>query len=562
MRSKDTLVATLTLASVLMTACGPQAAPSTSPRAGDQGQPVAPKVLTIGLQREMNSFGHFVTNPGGSMTEGIVHDGLTVSDNLLVNHPKLAAEMISVEKGTWRLNPDGSMDTTWKLRPNIKWHDGTPFTSADLEFGYRVWRDRDLPSTQASAMAQMESVSTPDPQTFAIHWARTDTRADQPPGLFPLPKHLLEDAYRNDKANLPTHPYFTNDFLGVGPYRLARWESGVQQELSRFDDYYPGRPPLDRVVLKYIRDPGTLVANILAGSVDAIGAIDLEAAAEVKRRWEGTGNQVTPQQTTEFARIEIQFRPEHTFPKNGLTVRDVREALYRGVDRPAMAEVMTQGLSPVADSWFPPNHPLRPERVPQFPMDVNRANQLISQVGWARGADGILVDRNTGERFELEIWGQARAVDERVQAILADQWKALGVAGSIQTIPTARADDREFEATRPGGRVGNLNMRRFLWDNYLSSKEAATAANRWGGRNKLAYMNPRVDELQDKLTVAIDVREQKDLHQQIVEVAMNDIATMPFYWQVSPLLTLAGVKNLVAGGDSVATHNAFDWDKS
>lgn len=551
----------LAAAAALVTACAPQGA-ARGPEAAGGAAPAAPKVLTIGLQRELSQFGHFVTNPGGNASEGIAHNGLVSIDNLLVSHPQLAAEMISVEKGTWRLNADGSMDTTWTLRPNIKWQDGQPFTSADLVFTYTVFRDRDLPSTQTSAMALMESVSAPDPRTFAIHWSKTDTRADQPPGIFPLPRHLLEEIYRTDKASLPLNSYFTSEFVGLGPYRLTRWESGVQQELSRFDDYYMGRPPLDKVILRYVRDPSALVANVLAGSVDVIGAIDLEAAMEVKRRWEGTGNQVVPQQQTEFARLEIQFRPEHTSPKNGLTNRDVREALYRGVDKLAMAEVMTQGLSPVADSWFPPGHPLRPERVPQFQFDTARAQQLLSQVGWARGGDGILVDRNSGERFELEIWGQARAVDERVQAILADQWKALGVQGVIQTIPTARADDREFEATRAGGRVGNLSTRRFMWDNYLASKEAASPANRWGGRNKLAYSNPRVDELQDQLTIAIDSREQKQLHQQIVDIAMNDIATMPFYWQISPLLSLSGVKNVSASGDSVSTWNVFQWDKS
>lgn len=554
------MVGVLLAAAALCMACGPQSAPRSSEQNGSTA-PAPPKVLTIGLQRELSAFGHFVTNPGGSLSEGIAHDGLIVTDEQLVNRPQLAAEMISVENGTWRLNPDGSMDTTWKLRSNVKWQDGTSFTSDDLAFTYMVFRDRDLPSTQASAMALMESVSTPDRTTFAIHWSKTDTRADQPPGMFPLAKHLLEEAYRTDKAGIPTNPYFTSGFIGLGPYRLARWESGVEQEFVRFEDYYRGRPTLDRVVLRYVRDPSTLVANVLAGSVDAIGAIDLETAMEVKRRWEGTANQVAPQQTSEFARLEIQFRAENASPKNGLLVRDVREALYRAVDKPAMAEVMTQGFSPVADSWFPPNHPLRPERVPQFPVDLTRAQQLLTQVGWARGPDGVLVDRNTGERFELEIWGQARATDERVQAILADQWKALGIQGVIQTIPAARADDREFEATRSGGRVGNLSMRRFLWDNYLSSKEAASPANRWGGRNKLAYTNIQVDQLQERLTVAIDGREQRALHQQIVEVAMTDIATMPFYWQVSPLLALAGVKGVRASGDSVSVANVFEWSK-
>src|SRR5207249_8253325 len=109
---------------------------------GQPGTPAAesqvnlrPKVLTIGIQREPPSFNAYLTQ-GGSTTGGatqvfpIAHDYLMVEADKAGGRwePRLAAERIAVERGTWQVNPDGSMDTTWKLRPRVTWQDGTPFT--------------------------------------------------------------------------------------------------------------------------------------------------------------------------------------------------------------------------------------------------------------------------------------------------------------------------------------------------------------------------------------------------------------------------------------------------
>ena len=274
------------------------------------------------------------------------------------------------------------MDVTWKIHPNVNWHDGAPFTSADLAFTYTVYSDKDLPSSVASALGQIKSVATSDPQTLVLTYGRTDVRADQALGLRPLPRHLLETVYQTNKAELPASPYLINEFVGLGPYRLARWDSGVQMELTRFDDYYRGRPPLDRVVLRYIRDPNALIANILSGVVDVVipPGPDVDAGIEVQQRWAGTGNKVVIEPTDEFAWIQLQFRPEVLRTSAWLN-RDVRAALYHAVDRQTLAEVLTHGLSPTADSWFAPDHPVRSQvqdAIPQYPYDPNRSQQLLS----------------------------------------------------------------------------------------------------------------------------------------------------------------------------------------
>src|SRR5262249_46494109 len=113
---------------------------------------------------------------GGSPSQGgtqhdryVAHDYLVVQDERGAWIPKLALAKPSLADGTWVVNPDGTMDTTWKLHPNVKWHDGTPFTADDLTFTMQLKTERKLPWPPGGERL-VASSSAPDPYTFVIHW--------------------------------------------------------------------------------------------------------------------------------------------------------------------------------------------------------------------------------------------------------------------------------------------------------------------------------------------------------------------------------------------------------
>src|SRR5205823_5886939 len=137
----------------------------------------------------------------------------------------------------------------------------------------------------------------------------------------------------------------------------------------------------------------------------------------------------------------------------GLTNRAVRQAFYQAIDRPTLVEVMTQSLAPVADSWYPPDHPLRKDLeafIPQFPYDLNRARQLLAEAGWARGGDGALVYQPSGERFEVQIMHRSGSGPEKEANILADGWKALGATVTFTALTQQQSNDAEYLAKRTG----------------------------------------------------------------------------------------------------------------
>src|SRR5205814_1283502 len=112
------------------------------------------------------------------------------------------------------------------------------------------------------------------------------------------------------------------EFVGLGPYKIANWQLGSFAELLRFDDYFMGRPRLDRVIVNFLGDPNAMIAAILAGSVDVLLplGIELDSAFELDRRWQGTGNLVHFDLTNKLLQLEIQFRSEASRPKNGFLV--------------------------------------------------------------------------------------------------------------------------------------------------------------------------------------------------------------------------------------------------
>ncbi|TMB88579.1 MAG: hypothetical protein E6J45_11230, partial [Chloroflexi bacterium] len=338
-RTRSALFATVLALALALSACAPRSSPAGPGAAPSETAPQAPKILTVGLLRQPANIEGFTgeggTAGGAGTVRYLIHDHLTVQDDHDAARAQLALEVPSVEQGTWRVNSDGTMDMIWGLHPGVRWQDGAPFSSADLLFSYTVHKDPDLPHAYLAERRNMESATAPDPDTFIVHWSAILVTADQARALTPLPRHLLEDLYNADKAAFASSPRFTTEFVGLGPYHLVRWEQGSLMELARFDGYWQGRPALDGMIVKFVFDPNTMVANVLAGAIDLLvpPTIDVDAAAQLKQRWEGTGNTVRVEPVSRFVYAELQFRPELARPVNGIRDHTVREALYRAIDR-------------------------------------------------------------------------------------------------------------------------------------------------------------------------------------------------------------------------------------
>src|SRR6266511_5868538 len=274
-----------TLVTILCAACAPARGP-----AGGENQPVQdsgatrsqPKRITVGVRGTAQvlytklNIGN--AGLGVSEVERLVHAGLGQQDDAEQLHPTLAEALPTIENGQWVLQTDGRMETTWRIRPNARWHDGTPITTDDLLFTAAVAQDREVPVMRDQTFALVERLDAIDDHTLRAIWSRPFVNADT---LFsfiasttianvtPLPRHLLEQPYLNDKPNFAQLPFWTTDFIGAGAYRVKEYGRDAGLTMVANDDFVLGRPKIDQIEVRFIPDGNTIIANLLAGALDA-----------------------------------------------------------------------------------------------------------------------------------------------------------------------------------------------------------------------------------------------------------------------------------------------------
>jgi ABC-type transport system substrate-binding protein len=224
-----------------LAACAPAAAPRPQSAGGGEsdGRPAAaPRTLVMAVNTEVGTLSPKMLGPTNpERTTRIFSAGLSLVDAKGEVRPYIAEALPQLNTDTWRVSPDGRMETTWKLRPGLTWHDGTPLTAEDFAFAYRVYTSP-LGVFSAKPQDLMTEVTSRDPSTLVIAWSRTYPDAAQLTSteFGPLPRHLLESGFAtyeqdpNTRDQFLAHRYWTTEFVGNGPFRLTSWEAGAHME--------------------------------------------------------------------------------------------------------------------------------------------------------------------------------------------------------------------------------------------------------------------------------------------------------------------------------------------
>ena len=242
-------------------ACAAPGAPRDGAPASAE-RPQAPKTVRIGVDASHEPSGGFIifsTAGTGWLQQALTfHNGLAIYDESGQLQPRLARKVPTIEDGDWRVLPDGGMDVTWQLRSDAKWHDGRPLVADDFVLGMQIVQDAEVPARRARGVDQIADVVAPDSETVVVRWKQTFMLANAATlELMPaVAQHLVGDAYRQgDKQAVVNHPYWAREFVGLGAYRLGRWELGSELEALAFDQYFLGRPKIDRLLLRYFGSP-------------------------------------------------------------------------------------------------------------------------------------------------------------------------------------------------------------------------------------------------------------------------------------------------------------------
>jgi len=482
--------------------------------------------------------------------------------------PVLAEELPSIKKGTWKIDMQKkTMITVYKLRPNLKWHDGKPYTSKDFEFGWQIAKHPQFPMPDRLVPEMISKIETPDDRTIVVHWndLYNEAYAIQYTHVRAFPRHLLLDAFQaGDMKAFATLPYWNKNFVGAGAFKVVEWDQGSRVELEAFNDFALGRPKIDRISYKTVEDSNTNLAAVMAGEVDLCmrSTISFDGAMILREQWEKQGKGKVLISPASWSWLNLS-RDNPWFND----VR-VRRALLHAIDRDAMVQNLFRGEKvvshlPLSRARKVNNKALAASTIYKF--DVERAKKLMAEAGWKPGADGVLVN-DKGEKMEFEFRVTAERRDhEQAQAIIADFWKKLGVRTNIKNMPNRLLNSADNRSRWPGAYIGSHNVTVEEWPERFHSKNIPTAENKYAPENVSGWNNPKKDAILDEINSIITPEQSEKLQIDFCKMFSAALPHLPLYFSPEVLVVKKGLTGIKprqeSGGQNSSSWNTHTWTK-
>jgi peptide/nickel transport system substrate-binding protein len=416
---------------------------------------------------------------------------------------------------SWEVAPDG-LSVTLHLVKNAVFHDGHPVTSEDVAFSIMAIKAHHPFQTM---LAAVDKVETPDPATAIIRLSHPSPSLllAMSPALMPiLPKHIYGDG-----QDLKTHPANLKP-IGSGPFKLTEYKQGEYYTLEKFDKFFiPGRPKLDKIVVRLVSDQNAAVVSMERGDFNALPFI--AGARDIDRLQKTSNLVVTDKGMAGVGPLNwLAFNTK----KKPLDDIRVRQAIAYAANRDFIIAKLMGGKATPALGPIAPDSPLAEPGVEPFKLDLAKSAVLLDAAGYPKGADG--------SRFALTI-DYIPGGDEQqrnVAEYLRSQLKRVGLNLEVRAAPdfptwAQRVSNYDFDLTMDtvynwGDPVIGVNR------TYLSSNIRKGII--WS--NTQQYSNPKVDELLQQAAVETSPEKRKALYSEFQKIVVSDV---PIYFiNVSP----------------------------
>jgi peptide/nickel transport system substrate-binding protein len=502
----------LALVALVLGGCGSEASigGDTPPGAADAKPARGDTLIEASFSNVSGLIPNITSDSASHRVGNHLYTGLITRDGELNIIPDLAE--------SWEFSRD-CLHLTFKLRQNVKWHDGHPFTADDVLFTYRTMIDPRTPTAYRDDFLAVRDISAPDPYTVRVDYAQPQAKALPSWEFWILPRHLLEPWAQQGK--LREAPQNRTAPVGTGAYRFKEWKPGEKLVLTANRDFYMGPPYISRLVVRIIPSQATIFLELKARGIDYTETL--------------TALQYTRQ--TNYPAFRKAYH-KFSYPANGYTylgfnLRDprfrdhrVRLAFAYAINKRELIEGVRQGLAREASGPFKPGTWAFNPNVKPIPYDPARAKLLLAQAGWVdRDGDG-LVDKD-GHRFKFEILTnqgneERRKAAEIIQAALKD----IGVVVEIRVIEWASLlkeyiKKRRFEALVLGWGIGSDPDQSAVWHSSQTGPDQL---------NHIGYSNPVVDELLERGKASCNEAERAPYYHRLHEVLAEDQPLVFLYW--------------------------------
>lgn len=444
-------------------------------------------------------------------------------------YPALAREVPSVENGG--ISADG---LTWKikLRDDVKWHDGKPFTAEDVKFTLELLVDPNFRSWRKTGHEHVRELTVVSPTE--ITWKMAAAFAPYASILaatFIVPKQAFDGVA--DKNTAP----FNNAPIGTGAFKWVNRVAGDHIELEANADYFGDGPYLERVIYKYIPDLTVLYTQFKTGDIDVIGLqyITPDHYDEAKGL-DGKKVDVVPMATVESFSFNME-KPQFKDPA-------VRKALYAAIDKQTIIDALYYGLPTPTESYMPQQSFYYNPDLPKHEYNMETAEKLLDDAGWELGSDGIRAKDGIKLSF-INSTTAGNHIREQVQQYLQQSFKELGIEMKISNLPPAVMWGDYWMMSQFDSVVVGIN---FLTgadpDTSDYMRSTSSAAKGGAGQNTWQYANPTVDKLLEEGGTIFVPEERKKIYFKIQETVRNDLPLLP-------LFQYATVRGHKAGVDGV-----------
>jgi peptide/nickel transport system substrate-binding protein len=457
-----------------------------------------------------------VSNDPGSLNPGISTgaDVHTIADSMFNGLVGLDAGLNPIPDlaQSWEINEDSTV-YTFHLAPNVQWHDGQPFSSADVKFSFEQILFNFHSRTKAGLGSVIEAIETPDEQTVVFRFKEPYgpllQRLDVTEAPI-LPQHIYEGTDPNtNPANLQP--------VGTGPFKLESYTKDDNVTLVRNENYFkPGLPYLDRLIFKVIPDANTQLLALEQGEIDYLGSVP---GSEVERlrglnQFDLVGTTTGPGGGNCI--MTIGFNLERDIFKD----LRVRQAIAHAINRQQIVDQVIFGQGQVASAPISSGIAWGHEAglLDQYDYNPGKAAQLLDEAGYPLNAEGA--------RFSFDIvhFPTFNKYSEVMKQNLAE----IGVNLSARPLERAATVDtvfnlRDFDTTLISycnGTDPDIGVRRMYVSNNIGNIPFSNAAT---------YRNPQIDELFAAAGATANIAERSRLYREAQEILAQDL---PYWWLV------------------------------
>jgi peptide/nickel transport system substrate-binding protein len=559
-------------------AAAPTTAPAAKPAAGGRGQGgllkilywQAPTILNTHLSQGTKDYdaGRLVLEPLASWGP----DGKPVAT--------LAAEVPTLDNGG--VSKD-QKTITWKLKPGLKWSDGSAVMADDVVFSWQYVADPKTASADTQTTVGVTSVEAKDPSTVLVTFKEPN----------PNPYQIFVGSYGNILQKKQFQDYIGEKSkdapgnlmpIGTGPYKVQEFKPGDVVTYVMNENYRdPAKPFFKEVQIKGGGDATSAARAVFqTGDVDYSWNLQVEAQVINQLMQGGKGELITaPSSSVE--RLLINFADPNN-EKNGARGEpdtkhpffsdiNVRKAFAMAVDRKSIAEQLYGPAGTTSCNIVTTPDDVVSKNTASMDVckyDIAAANQLLDQAGWTRGSDGIR--QKGGVKLHVLYQTTVNPLRQKEQDIVKSGWEKLGVEVELKSIDAGVFFSSDAGNPDTAGHfyadveMFTNNSESPDYTNYMegwTTPQITSKANDWHGNNYHRWSDPEYDALQQQLRVESDAAKRRDLLIKMNDKLVSEVVLISLVARTKPT---DGKSKLIQGNipnawDSVL-WNIADWTKT